>query len=76
MLESLAKKAGIQAYLVLYDIDKEAPHGLNDLLRVQRIAPEKSAICAMKIDEFGKYIEAIHQAHKCYKEMTDDAKIC
>lgn len=65
VLRKLAEHANIRAYLVLYDLDISAPHGINENVRVQRILPDKSAMRHMLLDEFGDCIQSIHRAHKC-----------
>ena len=65
VLRALAEKAKIRAYLVLYDLDESAPHGINPKVRVQRIMPDKSELRTMLLQEFGECIASIHRAHRC-----------
>lgn len=63
ILKSLAKQAGVAAYLFLYDTDPDGPHGLAPTMRVQRVYPETTSVKVLTVSEAGKLIERIHSTH-------------
>ena len=65
VLRMLAVKANIRAYLVMYDLNGTAPHGLASTMRLQRIFPDKSDIRTMDVEAVGKLIARLHTAHRC-----------
>ena len=65
VLRMLAVKANIRAYLVMYELNKQAPHGLSTTMRLQRIFPDKSDIRTMDVEAVGKLIARLHTAHRC-----------
>ena len=71
VLRALATQANIRAYLVLYDLDESAPHGINPNVRVQRIMPNKSELRTMLLGTFGEHIAAIHCAHQCCQTIKE-----
>jgi hypothetical protein len=69
VLRSLARQAGVSAYLILYDCDPAGEHGLAATMRVQRVYPRPSVMKVLSIGEVGALIERIHSAHTCSHEV-------
>jgi hypothetical protein len=71
VLKALADLAGIAAYLVLYDIDESALHGINKTVRAQKITPDRSDVREITLTELGLHIEKIHLNHSCVVKVKE-----
>lgn len=64
VLRQLALQAGIPSYLVMFDLDEQAPYGIKPDIRVQVLTPTMLEIEITTLDEFGKIVTRIHEDHE------------
>ena len=64
VLARLAEKSDVPAYLILYALDPNAPHGIGDC-RIRRVHPDGTPLAQVSIDAVGRFIERIHDSHAC-----------
>lgn len=65
VLEHLAAAAGIRAYLILYDLNRNGDFGLAPTMRVRMVHPQRSALTEVSVAAVGRLIERIHTEHVC-----------
>ena len=68
VIEHLAAKAGIHAYLLLYDLKSDG--SLDEMVRWNRIFPIRQRRAPMGWDQVAEEIESIHKRHQCIMGHT------
>jgi hypothetical protein len=64
ILNQLAIKANLPAYVILYSLDGNNPHGIG-VVRLAKVAPTKTALQTYTLEQIGRWIEAIHASCSC-----------
>ena len=65
VLERLAKKAEVPAFLIMYELLSQTNTTTIGDCRVRRVYPDPTGFKILTITEVGRWIESIHERHKC-----------